>query len=76
MIKHGNGYKFDKRGGMYPETLCQVVDGHTGEVIRFTETRGSFGSEEEAVLYVESRKGWQERLIAIRVSALVFTDDL
>jgi len=72
MLKHGYGYKFDDNGGVYPTTLCQVRDIITDEIYKFGNAHLAYGSEEEAVAYVESRKAWESRLLIIRVECLKF----
>jgi len=74
MLKHGCGHKINEDGGVYPTTLCQVRDIITDEVYRFGNANLAYGSEEEAVAYVESRKGWENRLLIVRVECLKFVE--
>lgn len=60
----GNVYQF------VDSEICMVLDRVTGEPQRFGESRLAIGTFEEALKFVTSRKGWEDRWALVRVPAV------
>ena len=74
MIKHGNGWRIDGKGGMYPKTFFRVIDTITGEAKRITNDGNNrfLGSESDALSYCEENIHSIRRLAIEKVEVIIY----